>query len=106
MEEKFHTYRSMPDERKYLKKYWSDSFTNFVRNSFKYNIELTQNNKKKSRLQKYSQSFIMLAFGVIFFFMTLQQTSLLTMLIVFALGLFFTASGLSTIYYDAKEKKQ
>jgi len=106
MEDKVHTYRSMPDERKYLKKYYENSFSKFVHDSFRHNIELTQNNKKKSRLQKYSQAFIMLSFGIIFFFMTLQQTSLLTMLIVFALGLFFTATGLSTVYYDAKEKKR
>jgi len=106
MEEKVHTYRSMPEERKYLNKHWNGSFTNFVRDSFKYNIDLTKDNRKKNRLQKYGEAIVLLSFGAIFLFLTTTQRNLLGMIMVLLLGVFFTATGLSTLYYDRKEKKK
>ena len=105
MDDKVHTTRLMADERSYLKKYYENSFSKFVHDSFKHNIDLTKNNKKKNRLQKYSQAFVMIAFGIMFFFLTMQQSSLVSALLIFLLGVFFSATGLSTIYYDRKERK-
>lgn len=96
----------MSEERKYLDKYWNGSFTPFVRSSFKHNIELARDNKKKNRLQKYSQAFVMIAFGVMFFFLTMQQTDLFSALLIFLLGVFFSATGISTLYYDHKEERK
>jgi len=104
--EKIHTYRIMPDERQYLEKYYNNSFSTFVHDSFKHNIDLTKNNKKKNRLQKYSQATVLLAFGMIFMFMTLQQSTILGAIIVFIVGVFFISTGGATLYYDFKERKK
>jgi len=104
MEEKIHTYRSIPEERKYLKKYWDDSFTRFVRDSFKHNMELTKNNKKQNKLQKNLQNSIFIGLGIIFLFFTLTQRSLIGTIFVFAMGIFFCSTGLADLYFARRKK--
>ena len=104
MYDKTHSCRLMPKEREYLNKYYS-SFSDYVHDSFKRDIELSKNNRKKNKLQKYSTSFIMLCIGSFFLLTVNNISNLLSAIVFLLLGVFFTANGAVNFYYDFKEKK-
>ena len=103
MNDKTYGCRLMPDERTYLEKHY-DSFSDYVHDSFKRDISLTKNNRKKNKIQKHLQNGIWIGLGIIFLFFTMTQRSLVGMIFTFLMGVFFTATGLTDMYYSRRNK--
>jgi len=104
MVDDFGNYRLSPEERKYLKSYWNNSFTAYTRSSLKHDMELIKNNKKQNKLQKHLQDGIFIGLGLIFLFFTMTQRSLIGMVFVFLMGIFFTSTGIVDLYYSRRKK--
>jgi len=81
-------------EEKYLKKHYNNEFSRYVHDAFKRDINLTNNNKKKNKLQNYAYNVIMLGLGAIFILNSLNATELLGFLLVFLLGVFLMSYSL------------
>ena len=102
MNDKTYGCRLMPQEREYLEKHF-DNFSDYVHDSFKRDITLSKNNKKQNKLQKHLQDGIFIGLGLIFLFFTMTQRSLIGMIFVFLMGIFFTATGIVDLYYSRRK---
>ena len=100
--EKFSTCRLVSKEVEHLNNYWDGKFSDFVHNSFKRDIELVNNNRKKNCLQQYGFSFVMVCLGAWFVLYSFNVSGLFSWLIVFLLGVFCVITGLVNILLDLK----
>jgi len=101
-EEKTYACRLNVLEKEYLEKYFNSSFSDYVHNSFKRDIIMTKNNKKKNMFQKFGSNFIMLGIGAMFIFFMFTQNNLMGVILTFLLGAFFIVSGLANIFFEIK----
>jgi len=97
--------RLKPDEEEYIFKHWK-SFSDYVHDSVKRDIELTKNNKKRNKFQKFAQNMVMLAVGAIFLFYTYNMDTFFGKLTTLLLGLLFISWGGVDIYLGMKEKRK
>ena len=102
MNDKTYGCRLMPQERTYLEEHY-DNFSGYVHDSFKRDITLTKNNRKQNTLQKCLQDYTFIGLGVIFLFFTMTQRSLVGMILVFCMGIFFCGTGLVDLYYNRRK---
>lgn len=103
MNDKTYGCRLMPQERKYMEDHY-DNFSDYVHDSFKRDITLTKNNRKQNKLQKHLQDYIFIGLGLIFLFFTTTQRSLIGMIFVFLMGVFFCSTGLVDLFYSGRKK--
>ena len=96
--EKFLSCRATDNELKYLDTYWDGSFSEYVHNSIKRDIEQIDSNKKRERLEifnKLSPYVVLMALGTIFFLFGMQTTNLTLIILQFVLGLFLVVMGIA-----------
>jgi len=106
MSEDIRTHRLFSNEKEYLENYFDNKFSEYVHNSFKRDIELTKNNKKKNKIQRFSTDIIMMALGSFFLFNTPTQGHLFSMILLFLLGMFFSIWGIVSLYLNIKEVRK
>jgi len=106
MSEDIRTHRLFKEEADHLENYWNNKFSDFVHSSFKNDIELTKNNKKRNKFQKFAQNMVMLAVGAIFLFYTYNMDTFFGKLTTLLLGLLFVSWGGIDIYLGMKEKRK
>jgi len=103
MSDKTYGCRLYPNERQYLEEHY-DNFSDYVHDSFKRDIELTKKNYKNNKFQSHLQHIIYIGLGLIFLFFTTTQKTLIGMIFVFFMGIFFTATGIVDLYYNRRKK--
>lgn len=94
------------DENNFINEYFDGSPTKFMRSSLKKEILLVKKNKKKTSMQNYTQSFIMLGLGAIFILFSASTRSFVAFLMIFLLGVFFMVNGLSTVGWSVFKRKK
>jgi len=107
MVEKTYSFYTSNDEYiNHLDKYWDGSFSNYVHNCFKRDINNTKNNKRHNFFQDISRYIVMLGIGCLFllFSFNMGWDELLGFLIILLLGIFFVISSLVNIYLEVFKK--
>jgi len=95
--------RLKTEEIEYLNKH-NFSFSDYVHNSIKRDMELTTLNKKKNFLKDQSYNVIMLGFGAIFLFFAMTLAHVVGFIIMLFMGGFFLLSSLFNIGWEVYQK--
>lgn len=85
-------------EQFYLKNHYDNSFSSYVHDSIKRDIEMSKKNRHHNFLNNFTQQIIMLGLGAIFIFFSLSTNNLLGFVLLFLFGVFFMISSLFSIY--------
>lgn len=95
--EKFTSCRLIGNEISYIEKFWDGSFSDYVHNSIKRDIQELEKQKNKARsilFKEFSLYLVIFALGTIFFLFAGRSLSLIEMYTAFILGVFFTSFGI------------
>lgn len=95
--------RLQPKEITYLNKH-DFSFSDYVHNSIKRDMELTDANKKKNFFKDQSYNVIMLGFGAIFLFFAMTVAQIVGFIILLLMGSFFLVSSLINIFWEVYQR--
>ena len=86
--------RLKPEEIEHLDNHWNGKFSDFVHTALKADAQKTKKNIKKNRLQKFTQNFIFIGFGIIILFqMGSFSFGSVGWFVVFAIGMCFFGIG-------------
>jgi len=102
--EKFLSCRLKEDELNYINNYYDGSFSNYVHNSIKRDLELSKKNRKHNFISNFTQQIIMLGLGAIFIFFSLSINNIYGFVLMFLFGVFFIVSSLFNIYIGMIKK--
>lgn len=80
------------------------SFSEFVHNSFKREMELKKKNTKQETMRANGRNIIFIGLGVYFIFYSFSTTVFLAWIISFLLGVFFLVTGLLDILMEIMKK--